>query len=79
MWAETDLDEVVIGTGHGGVSGSGEDVLVVLGVDEHAEAQVLLRWVPVGSILVFQSLISVYPQHCFNIHPLHWMRHGSQK
>ena len=68
-----DLDEVWVSPGHGGVPGLGEDVLVVLGVDEHAQSQIVLRLPPPGHILPFPPvlLILLNSEHRLHIHPLH--------
>lgn len=62
------LYEVVVGPRDGGVPGPRQDVLVVLRVDEHTQAQVLLH-LPPAEVLLRVSLLLLHPQDRLKIDP----------
>lgn len=62
------LYEVGVCPRDGGVPGLGQDVLVILGVDKHAEAQVLLD-LPVREVLLGAGLVLFHPQNCLKVDP----------
>lgn len=52
----------------GGISGLGQDVLVALGVDEHAQPQALLHVLP-REVLLGTGLFFLHPQDRLKIDP----------
>lgn len=62
------LYEVVVSPWDGGIPGTRQDVLVVLGVDEHAQAQVLLH-LPPAEVLLRVGLLLLHPQDRLKIDP----------
>lgn len=70
---QTDLDEVMVRSRHRGVPWFGQDVLVVLRVNEHAQSQVILHFLWPGLVLPLPStlLVILHSQHCLHIHSFH--------
>lgn len=82
-----DLNEMMVRSRHCGVSRFCEDILVVLGVNEHAQAQVVLHLLLLGLVLPFPSvlLILLHSQHRLHVysfhlrHRLEWRQYGTVK
>lgn len=62
------LYEVVVRTRDGGVSGLGQNVLVVLGVDKHAETQAILHF-PLCDILFGTGFLLLHSQNSLEVDP----------
>lgn len=67
----TDLDEVMVSTGNGGVTGFGQHVLVILGVYEHAEPQIALVHLSGRVLPLTVVFILLHSQNGLHVHPLH--------
>lgn len=65
-WETVYLDEVAVCPRDRGVPGLGQDVLVVLRVDEHAETQAVLCF-PFCEILLRIGLFFLHPQNGLKI------------
>ena len=61
---------MVVCAWNGGVPGLGQDVPVVLGVDQHAETQVVLHF-PLREVLLGIGLFFLYSEDCLKIDPFH--------
>jgi hypothetical protein len=60
------LYEVVVCAWDSRISGLGQNVLVVLGVDEHAETQAVLH-LPLRHILLGAGLLLLHSQNCLKV------------
>lgn len=65
----------MVSTGHGGVPRLGQDILVVLGVDQHTEPQVILH-LPPGHVPLRVLLILLHAENGFHVNTLHLRTHS---